>query len=166
MNKNYKEMWVTYKQELIDDFKSMCKEVVHINLDLEELKIIPIPNTVVTEKKKHRLSNYKLQWQAAINILKIIDRIDDTATVADLSEIHIYKETFEIFGLSDYNYYKLPINQFIADTRTYEDKWEELSRILMNIVKNTEQHNLIEKEVLYYIERQLDSVLSIENRYK
>lgn len=164
-NKDYKRMWFTYKQALLDEFKSMCKEAVYITAELGALKDMPIQNTVLKERKKYRLSNHKLQWQSALNILMLIDRIDDTPTVANLSEVYIYKEAFEIFGIKGYDYYKLPINQFIAETRAYKDKWKELRGILMQLVKQTDKHTLIKKEVLHYMERQLATVINIEDIY-
>lgn len=163
MNKDYKKMWFTYKQGLLDEFKSICKEAVYIKSELNALRDMPIQNSLLEERKKYKLSHHQLQGQAAVNILIIMDRIDDTPTVANLSEV--YEEAFEIFGIKGYNYYKLPINQFIADTRAYKDKWAELSGILMQLIKNTDKHTLIKKEVLHYIERQLATVINIEDIY-
>lgn len=163
MGKNYKQIWYTYKQGLLDEFEDMCKEVIDIKSELDVVKYLPLHSTSLEERKKHKLAVSKLRGQACTNILTIIDRIDNTSTVANLSAI--YERAFEVFGIKECDYYELPFNQFFEESRTYKDKWEELKSILGQIVKNTYINSLIHEDILKYSEDKVTIMDRIERSY-
>lgn len=163
MEKDYKEIWYTYKQGLLDEFKDICKNIVDIQWKSETWGEEPIENPIEAVRGNYEFGVVKLKGQASVNILMIIDRIDNTPTVANLSAV--YERAFEIFGIKGYAYYKLPFNQFFEETRTYKDKWEEVKSILEQTVKNTNKNSLIHEEVLKYSEEQLSIMDRIESRF-
>jgi len=164
IRKDYKRIWFTYKQGLLDEFESICKDVMAIQSKLEMISDIPIQNSMLELRNDSKLYFYKLQGQALVNILMIIDHIGNTSTVANLSPI--YEDAFELFGIKGYDYYELPFNKFFEETRTYKEKWEELNYTLVKIIKNMNHYTLVNEESLKCAEEQLAIMNSIEERFE
>ena len=161
---DYKGIWVTYKQSLLDEFEHVCREVSYIQINLEELRYAPIQNSLLKLRTKQRLDEYKVQGRVFVNILIIIDRIDNMPTVANLSAL--YESAFEVFGVKEYNHHELPINHFLEETRSCKDKWEELKGILEQSVSNMDKHTMKNEEVWKYASEQLLNMNKIEERFE
>lgn len=161
--KDYKRMWFTYKQGLLDEFENICKEVITREEEIEELNKMPISATQVTVRKGNSLVNIKLQGQSLVNILMIIDRIGNTPTVANMSAV--YENAFEFLEVVGYDYYNLPFDKFLAESKSYKDRWRELEDVLMSIIRNMEQHVLKNEEALKYAQEQLITMNEIEERF-
>ncbi|MDK7284474.1 hypothetical protein [Staphylococcus pettenkoferi] len=161
--KDYKRMWFTYKQRLLDEFENICKEVITREEEIEELNKMPISATQMAVRKDNSLVNIKLQGQSLVNILMIIDRIGNTPTVATMSAV--YEKAFEILEVVGYDYYNLPFDEFLAELKSYKDRWRELEDALMSIIRNMEQHVLKNEEALKYAHEQLITMNEIEERF-
>ena len=160
---DYKGIWVTYKQSLLDKFEHVCREVSYIQINLEELRYAPIQNSLLKLRWKQRLDEYKVQFKVFVNILMIIDRIDNTNTVANLSAL--YDIAFEVFGIKNY-YHDLPINHLLEETKSFKDKWEELKGVLEQSVSNMDKHSMKSDEVWKYASEQLLNMNKIEERFE
>lgn len=167
---NFEKILITYKVNLLEEFEQICKDITDEkwNLQKQGIDVKEIQQDAdgsIAIQSDYEYRSLKIKGQLAANILMLIDRVNNTSTVALLAPT--YEKAFSLFGLSGYDYYDLPINRLFSETRSYHEKWEEIKNTLINIIEKT-QPSLTEKKepILEYLKEQVAQMSDIEEKYQ
>lgn len=164
MNKDYKRIWFTYKVELVETFEGVCNEVVENEWKSEQHRDEIMQPLTSQAKSNYEFNLLKLTGQSLFNILVMTDRINNAPTVANLAPVN--ERAFELLEIDGYDYYPLPINKYISEMRTHEDKWNELKGTLEQLVQSAKPNTFIHEEIIKHTKEQLVIMNNIEEKFE
>lgn len=140
MTKDYKQLWLSYKQYLLEEIESICAKIEYTISITDEINKAPISNTMLETRLKQKLKLNKANGRKIVDVLMFIDGLDNTKAVAELSTI--YRSGFEYLGIHDYNYNGVSNNKVENREITYKEKYDMLYEFIIKFYgeRNTDEN--------------------------
>lgn len=166
MVETYNQMFHQNKLNLIYKLEKVCNEI-NENIG-DEVKVADEEaetNTVIYFDDEKITSSYKLYGKLIINTLVMIDYIDNTCTVDNLKET--FPNAFKVLGVSKYSFNDWPLNEFLRNTKTYQERWKELKGILVRLLENESAYTGFDKNsIIDFVNEQVEYMNHLETDFE